>query len=403
MSPSSRPIIIVTGANSGVGFGICQRLLFQLCEKNPTDALPQGFAPNAFDDAKHVYDGLTLIMACRSTKRAEAARTKLLRLFEAHVETLRNQPIYDGHAHKFQENVNIEIHTLDLASVTSVFRFSEEMSSYPYISHLICNAGVASFSSIHWPACLKQLFTEPIVAITAPTFYLQHQGEISADGLGWVWQCNVFGHYTLFRAIEPLLLASTSPLGSRVIWMSSLEASPTFYEPEDWQLKKTEHSYESCKYQIDLIASQLDRVALRDPNGKPRIRHFVTQPGVCSTNVSRALAGPFLDMLKVILFYIGRMCGSPHHTIKPFKAAIGAVHLSLVSLAFITLSASTPVRFGAETDRWGAERVGLTEVKDWKTQNEEGEVLLQKCDTLFKSLKAAEEATVDYEVATEHM
>lgn len=97
------------------------------------------------------------------------------------------------------------------------------------------------------------------------------------------------------------------------------------------------------------------------------------------------------------------MCGSPHHTIEPFKAAIGAVHLSLASLAFITLSRSTPVKFGAETDRWGAERVGLTEVKDWEAQKDEGEVLIKKCDALFQSVKAAEEATVDYEVATEHM
>lgn len=89
--------------------------------------------------------------------------------------------------------------------------------------------------------------------------------------------------------------------------MSSLEGAPTFYEHEDWQLKKTEHSYESAKYQIDLIGSQLDRVALREPTGKPRIRHFVTQPGVCSTNVAGALAGPFLDVFKVILFYIVRV------------------------------------------------------------------------------------------------
>jgi 3-keto steroid reductase len=97
------------------------------------------------------------------------------------------------------------------------------------------------------------------------------------------------------------------------------------------------------------------------------------------------------------------MFGSPHHTIVPFKAAIGAVHLSLASLAFITLSSSTPVKFGSETDRWGAERVGLTEVKDWEAQKDEGKVLVKKCETLFQSMKTAEEATVDYEVATEHM
>lgn len=37
-------------------------------------------------------------------------------------------------------------------------------------------------------------------AITAPAFYLQHQGELSIDGLGWVWQSNLFSHYVLVRA-----------------------------------------------------------------------------------------------------------------------------------------------------------------------------------------------------------
>lgn len=87
--------------------------------------------------------------------------------------------------------------------------------------------------------------------------------------------------------------------------MSSLEASPTFYQSEDWQLKSTEHSYESTKYQIDLIGTHLDRRALQS-NASRTVRHFVTQPGVCSTNVSQALVGPFLDFFKVILFYLVR-------------------------------------------------------------------------------------------------
>lgn len=110
-----------------------------------------------------------------------------------------------------------------------------------------------------------------------------------------------------FRTLQHLLSASTSPLGSRVIWMSSLEASPKFYSPEDWQLKKTGHSYEGTKYQIDLLATYLDHSSLRDtpPDSIP-IRHFVSQPGVCSTNVSNALAGPVLNVLKVVLFYLVR-------------------------------------------------------------------------------------------------
>ncbi|TFK43075.1 3-keto sterol reductase [Crucibulum laeve] len=431
MSATSRPIIIVTGANGGVGFGICQRLLVQLSQVNPPDAQPQYFAPDTPDVETQAtpttYDGATIIMACRSTKRAEAARSKLYSFFDAHIEKLRKHPKYDGHAHKFRENLEVQVEYLDLALINSVFRFAQEMSQkYPYISHIVCNAGVASFSGMYWPGCLKQLFTSPMSAITAPTYYLQHSGELSVDNLGWIWQCNMFGHYCLYRSLQPLL--SASPLGSRVIWSSSLEASPEFYDSEDWQLRKTEHSYESCKYQIDLVATTLDRRAVKaNASGSEQTRHFVSQPGVCSTNVSHALVGPALDILKVLLFYVGRLFGSQHHTIQPFKAAVASVHLAFVPLYFITLLStassinghaptgatgggsaksklgSRPVRFGAQTDRWGGEYVGLTEVKEWEEHQAEAEKLLDKCEALYQSLRKAEEATVDFETASEHM
>ncbi len=37
----------------------------------------------------------------------------------------------------------------------------------------------------------------PIYAATYPVFKKQVTGELSEDGLGWIWQCNVFGHYVL--------------------------------------------------------------------------------------------------------------------------------------------------------------------------------------------------------------
>lgn len=67
----------------------------------------------------------------------------------------------------------------------------------PYISHVVFNAGVASFDSICWWPFIKQLLTDPMGAMTAPTYYSQHAGEISSDNLGWVWQSNVFGHFAL--------------------------------------------------------------------------------------------------------------------------------------------------------------------------------------------------------------
>ena len=89
---------------------------------------------------------------------------------------------------------------------------------------------------------------------------------------------------------------------ARVIWCSSLEASPKFYDSEDWQLTKTEHSYECSKYQIDIIATNLDRIALKS-NEEKSIRHFVSEPGVCSTSISQALASGIRDYIKTLSFY----------------------------------------------------------------------------------------------------
>jgi 3-keto steroid reductase len=70
-------------------------------------------------------------------------------------------------------------------------------SRYPYVSHLICNAGVANFVGISWPKAIWQVVTDFIGSMTAPIYFLYKDGGTSVDGLGWVWQCNVFGHYCL--------------------------------------------------------------------------------------------------------------------------------------------------------------------------------------------------------------
>ena len=72
------------------------------------------------------------------------------------------------------------------------------------------------------------------------------------------------------------------------------------------------------------------------------------------------------------------------------------MHLILVPICFIALlldnDRSKPVRFGAQTGRWGDERVGVTAVREWETHEEEGIALIERCDNLLSSLK--EDASV---------
>ena len=165
MSPPSgpaHPIIIVTGANkyvvffhpnysgahtflraraghSGIGFGICHRLLHNVLQNGitPDDASPLFSRSGAEDEPQGIEypcAGLTLIMACRSRQRAEDARKKLLKLFEDEVARLLLSN--SGHeaekerrrVEKFCENLVVEVHLLDLASVQSTLAFADEVS-----------------------------------------------------------------------------------------------------------------------------------------------------------------------------------------------------------------------------------------------------------------------------------
>ncbi|KAE8253783.1 hypothetical protein A4X13_0g3664 [Tilletia indica] len=82
-SGRKRPVIVVTGANGGVGYGICQRLLVQLSAPIPPDTLPEhpskrdeGSDPPPPSPFAAPY-GVTLVLACRNAIKAHRARLEL--------------------------------------------------------------------------------------------------------------------------------------------------------------------------------------------------------------------------------------------------------------------------------------------------------------------------------------
>jgi 3-keto steroid reductase len=88
VSPSPlRPVIVITGANSGVGFGLAQRLLVQLSSPTPPDTLathphltPPEEQPLASPFA--APNGCILILACRNAIKAHRARAQLQALLQ---------------------------------------------------------------------------------------------------------------------------------------------------------------------------------------------------------------------------------------------------------------------------------------------------------------------------------
>ncbi|KAF9035039.1 NAD(P)-binding protein [Hymenopellis radicata] len=368
---SSRPIIIVTGANSGVGFGICERLLHQLSHATPPD----------LEDLKIPTAAETKIL---SPFQAMGQRRKSS--FRAWMRIFRVACIPRGWTstlNVFRLNVEIDVRAVDLADLSSVFGFTDEIKkNYPYISHLICNAGNASYDRISWTLLLKQMLTDPFSIVSQPAFNLHVTGERSVDGLGWMFQANLFSHYVMYRELTPLLKYT---YGSRVMWTTSTNAFAHGFSLDDWQLTETQQPYELVKFETEMFAAILDEAAVRNSDS---IRHIIMHPGISQTGISSKLTGAVLRVLQVQLCYLARFAGSKYHMVTPYLASVSAISATLIPLSAIPSlrsesGAYLPVVFESMINRWGYPRVEVNQSRFWPQYEKEARGLVERCQELY--------------------
>ncbi|CCM02120.1 uncharacterized protein FIBRA_04197 [Fibroporia radiculosa] len=402
-----RLIVIVTGANAGIGFGLCHRLLVQLSQVNPPDSRPL-FAPSTpyTKVNESVFASspspprLTLILACRDTTRAENARAALYGLLDTYIAQIPRPSEDSVYASEFRKNLQLNIHRVDLSNTQSILRFGREISQkYPYISHLICNAGVSTYSHIDYIVFARQCLESFLDAVLHPTYNVQKIGVMSGDNLGFVWQCNIFGHYVMFRQLQSLLAKykTISKCSSRTIWMSSVDALPLYEPTDDWQLTKTSASYQASKSQTDLMTMALAQPCGTECNGhEATIEHLLVTPGITPTNIAAELLRSYiLELLMLLFFYICRWIGSPHILFSTYKAAVAASHAALAPLSHLPRfvhddSAVAFPKFSAQTDRWGNESVGIIPVRQWQEHPDEGNNLIERCERLYQTFLKAE-------------
>ena len=216
---------LLTNICSGVGFGICQRLLSNfLGSEQPVDSLPQALATPG-DTLPCPYapcTRLTIVMACRSKKHGEEAREELLKRLDKEIEyrSKKGSPEQRAGYKKFRETVRLDLLPLELSISSSVLNscdivqqrhvitgvallsFTDLCVRYPYVSHLVFNAGNAPWIGINWLAVILAVMTNLIKAVTYPRFKLQQVGLMSEEGFGYTWMCNVFGHFIMVRLLH---------------------------------------------------------------------------------------------------------------------------------------------------------------------------------------------------------
>ncbi|XP_061654554.1 3-keto-steroid reductase/17-beta-hydroxysteroid dehydrogenase 7-like isoform X2 [Phyllopteryx taeniolatus] len=266
-------VVIITGANSGIGRALCERLL-----------------------AEDVQ--LRLCLACRNTQRAESARSALL---TSHPEA------------------RVDLLQLDVGSVQSVLAAARELKArYKRIDFLYLNAGIMPNPQVHIKAFFKGLFSRNAIDMFATAQGLLTQQDcLNSDGLQEVFATNLFGHFVLVRELEPLLCQAG--YASRVVWTSSSNARRAAFSMEDIQHRNGTEPYSSSKYASDMLS-----VALNRHKNSQGLFSTVVCPGLVMTNLTYGILPSFFWTFIMPIMWLIRIFTNTF-TLTPYNGA-GSLH-----------------------------------------------------------------------------
>ncbi|ROW08265.1 hypothetical protein VMCG_03136 [Cytospora schulzeri] len=293
--------VLVTGANSGIGLGICQRLI------------------DEFLATRSLTSHLILIPTTRSSRKSAETIALLRKHLNGTSSRSRQLRARGDTPEGAAARVHITSVQLDLCDFATVRRAADRLLHgtlaleghgevrIPRLDAVIFNAGIGGWTGVNWFKAAHNFLTAGWVqATTWPTFKAADPGltvnplpngskgsngnangningnvngnvngnandDTTASSMGQVFCANVFGHYLFAHAILPLLSRRQGSGGGddddlpqgRIIWESSLEAAYGHFTPDDFQGMRTRAAYESTKRLTDLLCLTADLPSVR--------------------------------------------------------------------------------------------------------------------------------------------
>lgn len=278
-------VAVITGTNSNLGFNIAYRLLSTISADT----------------------NLTIVVTSRTLPRVKEAITKIKDY------ALEKLPGRTG-------QLEFDYLLVDFTDMVSVLSGYYELNKkYTHIDYVFINAAQGVYSGIDWILATKCVFTNLLDAVTFPTYKLQRVGVRSSDGMGLVFQGNVFGPYYFIHKIKHLLKG-----GGRIIWISSVMAEPKFLSFDDLQLLKSPEPYEGSKRLMDLVHSGNIKKWKEDD-----IYSYLVHPGIFTSFSFFQYLNFVTYYGMMLLFYIARFMGSTIHNISGYTAANAPVSAAL--------------------------------------------------------------------------
>ncbi|EMG48964.1 ERG27 3-keto-steroid reductase ERG27 [Candida maltosa Xu316] len=298
-------VAVITGTTSNLGVNIAIRLLEQL--------------PNDKE--------ITLVVTSRTLPKVKEVITDLKNHITENIPSKVNKVEFDY----------LLVDFTDMISVLSAYY--ELNKRYKHIDYLFINAAQGVYGGIDWKAAVAEVLSNPIDAVTNPTYKLQRVGVESGDNMGLVFQANVFGPYYFIHRIKHLLKN-----GGKIVWISSLMGHPKHLSFNDLQLLRSPESYEGSKRLVDLMHFGTYKKLKTEDN----IEQYLVHPGIFTSFSFYQFLNVFTFYGMLCLFYFARFLGSPYHNISGYIAANAPVAAVMGKTKQSNKTASACTRFGKE-------------------------------------------------------